>query len=308
MRPARKGKVLCTGRTYCDLVFTGVPKIPKPGEEIYANHFEIHAGGGAFITAAYLAALGVDAALCSVLPTGPLGHEVMRQLDHAAIDLSHCETAPDGAEPQVTVAISLSDDRSFLTNRSGPSVPSGIGQALENPDLVHLHIAELATLADNPDLAQMAQARGLSVSLDCSWDEAVLSDHATRHMLSNVDIFLPNEKEVRALLGLGQPLADAAAEISGLAALVAVKQGKAGATLFTGSEVFSLPATHTKHVDTTGAGDAFNAGFIASWLRGRNLHDCLEAGNKLGGLAVQSTGGAGGANGIRILPPLTLAV
>jgi len=304
VRRARKGKVLCAGRTYCDLVFTGVPKIPQPGEEIYANHLEIHAGGGAFITAAYLTAQGVDAALCSVLPTGPLGQEVMRQLDHTAIDLFHCETAPDTAEPQVTVAISLSDDRSFLTNRSGPSVPSGIGKALEDPDLVHLHIAELATLADNPDLAQMAQARGVSVSLDCSWDEALFSNRATRHMLNGIDIFLPNEKEIRALLGLGQPLADAAAEILDLAPLVAVKQGKSGATLFSREEVFSLPAAGAEQVDATGAGDAFNAGFIACWLRGRSLHDCLEAGNKLGRLAVQS---AGGASGIKSTPPLTLA-
>ncbi|MFV2037599.1 MAG: carbohydrate kinase family protein, partial [Paracoccaceae bacterium] len=140
MNAARNGKVLCAGRTYCDLVFSGVPNIPKPGEEVYASHLEIHPGGGAFITASYLAGLGVEAALCSVLPTGQLGQEVMHHLNRSPVELMSCEAAADHTEPQVTVAISLSDDRSFLTNRSGPALPPSVDQALADPQVVHLHI------------------------------------------------------------------------------------------------------------------------------------------------------------------------
>jgi len=101
MRPARKGKVLCVGRTYCDLLFTGVPRFPNPGEEIYSDSFAIHPGGGAYITAAYLAALGLDTALCTILPTGPLGQEVMRHIKQSTVDLSYCEFAKNGSEPQI---------------------------------------------------------------------------------------------------------------------------------------------------------------------------------------------------------------
>jgi sugar/nucleoside kinase (ribokinase family) len=301
MRPARSGKVLCAGRTYCDLVFTGVPKIPVPGEEIFADHFGIHAGGGAFITAAYLAASGVKTALCSALPTGPLGQEVMRQLDQTALDLEYCEPAPEGTEPQVTVAMALSKDRSFLTNRSGPSLPASINTALMDPALVHLHIAELATLADNPGLAQKARARGITVSLDCSWDEALLSNRTTRGLIAGIDIFLPNEKELRTLLDLGQSLPDAAHEISSLAPMMVIKQGAAGATLFCESAVITEPAIRTTLVDATGAGDAFNAGFLAAWLRGSSARDCLVSGNRSGALAVRCAGGASSLNYAQVL-------
>ena len=130
--------MLCVGRTYCDLLFTGVPKFPVLGEEVFAESLSIYAGGGAYITAAYLAASGMNTALCSVLPSGPLGQLVMQQIDGSSVDLTYCEVAPKGADPQLTVAISCSGDRSFLTNRSGPALPPGIDAALRDPRVTAL--------------------------------------------------------------------------------------------------------------------------------------------------------------------------
>jgi len=291
MRPPRAGKVLCVGRTYCDLLFTGVTSFPASGEEIFADNFAIHPGGGAYITAAYLAAAGVDAALCSVLPGGPLGHQVSQQIDQSGVDLSYCESAPKGGTPQITVAISSKGERSFLTNRSGPALPDSIHRAMDDPDLTHLHIGEIATLADNPDLIQRAQKRALTVSLDCSWDEAWLKNFATPDLIKPVDLFLPSEKELRMLLNFETPLRDNADEIAKLAACVVVKQGAGGATCFSGGTVIRSDAVGADVVDTTGAGDAFNAGFLAAWLYGGTPQDCLRSGNSLGGQAVQNVGG-----------------
>jgi len=181
-----------------------------------------------------------------------------------------------------------------LTNRSGPALPASIGAALDDPALVHLHIAEIATLADNPDLARMAKSLGISVSLDCSWDAVLLADGATQELLQAVDLFLPNEKEVRALLGIRNSLSDKSAEIAGLAPWVVVKQGTRGATLFCEGEIMPCSAIPVDPVDSTGAGDAFNAGFITAWLGGSDSRDCLTAGNFSGGLAIQEIGGTGG--------------
>ncbi|MFT5047719.1 MAG: sugar/nucleoside kinase (ribokinase family), partial [Porticoccaceae bacterium] len=63
--------VLCVGRVYCDIIFTGIDNFPKLGEEKFATGVSLHAGGGAYITAAYLASLGRPVSLLATLPSGP---------------------------------------------------------------------------------------------------------------------------------------------------------------------------------------------------------------------------------------------
>lgn len=295
----KAGKTLCVGRLYCDLVFSGVPKMPVCGEEVYAKDVNSFAGGGAYITAAYLAALGQKTSLCSVFPSGPFGKAIDREIQNAGIDLSYCQAAQPDVAPQITVAIALSNERAFLTKRSGPSVPDTISQALDDPDLTHLHIAELATLADHPELVSMAKDRGLSVSLDCSWDENVISATTAKELLQGIDLFLPNEKELRALFNIKGAMANHQGEITTLVPLVVVKRGNAGADLFTRATTYSAPANACNVIDTTGAGDAFNAGFISSWLNGDPLENCLKTGNEIGAEATKRPGGASGAKGVR---------
>ncbi|MBL4874813.1 MAG: carbohydrate kinase family protein [Rhodobacteraceae bacterium] len=290
----KSGKILCVGRLYCDLVFSGIPKMPVRGEEVYADSLCIHAGGGAYITAAYLAAIGQKTSLCAIYPSGPFGKAIESEIQNAGIDLSFCQSALPGADPQVTVAIALRNDRAFLTKRSGPSLPDTITQALDDPALTHLHIAELATLAEHPDLPAMARNRGLSVSLDCSWDEDVICASDARDLLRGIDLFLPNEKELRALFNIDGALENHRIEFTKHVPLVIVKKGKNGASLYTPTSTHNASAIDSDVVDTTGAGDAFNAGFLARWLNGEPLENCLAMGNTIGAEATKRIGGASG--------------
>jgi len=292
------GKVLCVGRVYSDLVFSGLAKIPRPGEEVFAGHFSTHAGGGAFITGAYLVAAGCETGLCARLPSGPFAQAIAGDLAGAGLDLRHCPLAPNDADPQITVAMALASERAFLTRRSGPSVPETIDCALDDPALRHLHIAELATLFDNPDLVARARARGLSVSLDCSWDESVITSPKAYLRLAGIDLFLPNEMEIRTLLDIEGPLEKAREQICALAGMVAVKRGQGGASLFSRTGVLKAVAQAADVIDTTGAGDAFNAGFISAWLAGLNEQQCLARGNQYGAEAVKHAGGASGVAAI----------
>jgi len=289
------GKVLCVGRVYSDLVFSDMAKIPRPGEEVFAGRLSIHAGGGAFITGAYLVAAGLRTGLCAILPSGPFAQAIAGDVKGAGLDLSHCQSAANDVDPQITVAMALASERAFLTRRSGPSVPKTIDYALDDPALRHLHIAELATLFDNPDLVARARQRGLSVSLDCSWDEEVISAEGAHLLFEGIDLFLPNEKEIRTLLNIEGELEKAGKQISALAGMVAVKQGRAGAMLFAKTRVIRTPALAAHVIDTTGAGDAFNAGFISAWLDGASKKECLDRGNQYGAEAVKYAGGASGA-------------
>jgi sugar/nucleoside kinase (ribokinase family) len=275
--------VICAGRFYVDLVFTAVPAMPTPGTETYAGGFAIHPGGGAFITAAWLAALGRRSGLLSRLPEGPFGDALAPAMAGFGVDLSLC---PRAGPPQVTAAINVGEDRAFLTHRHGPALPPVTAASLRGAR--HLHIGELATLAEAPELAASARAAGLTVSLDCAWDEAALDRPDRLALIGSADVFLPNEIEAERL---------------GLAALAAlprtltvVKEGARGSRVLR-PEGPRVPAAPVTPVDTTGAGDAYAAGFIDAWLDGAPLDRCLAEGNRCGGRAVSAAGGTGALSG-----------
>ena len=148
--PPSGGGVLCLGRTYCDLVFTGFSSLPVLGRELFADDVAIVPGGGASITAAHLASFGRRAALVTRLGIDPLSSSLARALIESGVDLSLAERAED-AGPQITVAIVNSHDRAFLSRRAGHGCPTSAA-ALRAPGMRHLHIAEYATLAELPEI------------------------------------------------------------------------------------------------------------------------------------------------------------
>ena len=104
---------------------------------------------------------------------------------------------------------------------------------------------------------------------------------------------MPNAAEARAIAG-GDTLDQAGGRLSRHFPIVVIKDGAAGATLFRGEEHLSLPAPQGGPVlDTTGAGDAFNAGFLTAWLAGRTDRDALAQGIACGTISVGAVGGAG---------------
>ncbi|MCB5175175.1 carbohydrate kinase family protein [Microvirga lenta] len=289
--PLIPSKVACLGRTYCDIIFTGLSEMPVLGRERFAQDVTIAAGGGAYITAAHLASLGRPAALLTRLGTDPLSRSLDPELEASGIDLSFVERSGD-AGPQPTVALVKGGERAFVSRRAGGSRPSTLEQALSARDIAHLHIAEFATLKDSPDVITIARNLGLTVSLDPSWDDQLIRRDADFFELCRgVDIFLPNVEEGKALTG--ESSAEAILRsLQETFPLVVLKRGEYGAIASYGSSCISAEALPVNVVDTTGAGDAFNAGFLHSWLRTSDLNRSLAAGIEAGARSVQSAGGA----------------
>lgn len=285
-----KGGVLCVGRLYCDLVFTGIPHLPEMGHEVFAGGLQIHAGGGGFITGATLAALGWKTSLAATLPAPPFDTPVLDQLTSSGIESSRCTPAAPGDDPQVTVAMSDGKDRAFLTRASGAAFsPLSVD---DFTGFTHLHIGELRTLTEHPELLELGRNAGLSLSLDCSWDNTLPENAA--ELIASVDVFLPNENEARRLEKEG---------VSNNAPLTVIKCGAAGAYAITqnGSRA-EAPGQNAKVCDTTGAGDAFNGGFLHKWLAGASLSTSLECANACGAATVAGIGGTGGLKSIRQSP------
>ncbi|MGV1987231.1 carbohydrate kinase family protein [Agrobacterium sp. 22-221-1] len=290
MMTTEKSAVISIGRIYCDLIFTGLDELPVLGRELFASDMEIAAGGGAFIAAAHFAHIGRPAALLARLGTDTFSCAIGEKMQQSGVDLQFLEHSAD-AGPQVTVATVVGHDRAFLTRRAGAARPSTLEVAFAWEKARHLHIAEFATLHEIPDLISRAKDNGLSVSLDPSWDASLIYDKGLLRACAGVDVFLPNLEEAEAITGHANPEA-ALTALSGAFPVVALKGGAQGAWVSSRAGFHHAAAKKVPVVDTTGAGDAFNAGFIDAWLRREDEKLCLEAGVAAGSLAVQAAGGA----------------
>ena len=276
-----KRPILCAGRLYCDLIFADAPRMPTPGTEVFAPGVALHAGGGAFITGATLAGMGHRVWQFSMLPAAPFDTVVLAGMAEHGVVATACQPAPSGTDPQITVAIGTADDRAFLTRADGPALPDL--ESIDFADFCHLHIGELRTLQDAPELLDLARAAGITVSLDCSWQDAY--DKSAADLIGAVDVFLPNEREAAALVKIGIPEA--------CAPLTVIKSGMNGARACArkGGTWTRSAGARVEVLDATGAGDAFNAGFLSCWLDHAPLEQCLARGNDYGAAAVQVLGG-----------------
>jgi sugar/nucleoside kinase (ribokinase family) len=138
-------------------------------------------------------------------------------------------------------------------------------------------------------LAAAARQAGAQILMDCQATPATLETPGVVEALGSVDVFLPNASEALQLTGASS-VSEAAEILSGYTPLVVVKMGSEGALAQAKAQCVQSPALEIPSVDTTGAGDCFNAGFLYSRLRGEPLIRNLEAGNICGGLSTTRHG------------------
>jgi sugar/nucleoside kinase (ribokinase family) len=153
-----------------------------------------------------------------------------------------------------------------------------------------------------PAFFAAARARGITTSFDTNWDPSGHWDGGVADMLRSCDVFLPNEAEACRIARMVD-VEDAARELARIGAVdrpdggpvVAVKRGPRGA-LAAGPDgrLVTVPALPVDPVDTTGAGDSFNAGFLRAWLDGGSLVDALRLGAVCGALSTLRAGGVDG--------------
>jgi sugar/nucleoside kinase (ribokinase family) len=157
----------------------------------------------------------------------------------------------------------------------------------------HLHLSGYVLLDDSSrdaGLAMLAAARtgGLTTSVDPQSAGLITDPAGFVSALAGVDLLLPNLDELEVLTGSREPAgAGGLLEVFGA---VAVTTGPAGASWVDRSGTESVPAAPGSCVDSTGAGDAFDAGLLDAWLAGKPAAECLLAGVRLGALAVGQVG------------------
>ena len=288
-------KVDCfvAGEANIDLLIQSTAAL-EPGTEKLAQNLQIALGGSSGITAFNLSSLGTKVSFIGVVGTDTFGSFVKERLAAGGVDLTFLRQT-EREKTGITVWFDRSGKRAGVTYLGTIPLVSYTDIPLDQlRSARHFHVGHYFLLknfhAKAASVFAEAKRLGLTTSLDCNYDPAEKWDSKIRKVLPYVDVFFPNEQEASLLTGCKRP-EDAARELGKLARTVAVKLGARGVLVFTEGEIFRVPALKVRAVDTTGAGDSFNAGFLARFLRGGSIRECAQAGVAAAARCVRKIGG-----------------
>jgi ribokinase len=284
--------LLVIGDLNADLVLRGGEIEPTFGQrEQFVDHAELVLGGSGGIFAAGAAKLGLETAIVACVGRDALGTAMLEAVQGAGVDTSAVIRSADGATG-ISVALARPGDRAILTAagalarlRAEDVPPELLARAR------HVHVTS-PFLQDGlrPGLRALADA-ARSSSLDPGWDPR--EDWSLA--LDGFDVLLPNAEEALRLAGRTDGDVEAAAHaLAARGPAVVVKLGAAGALAIAGGEVVRVAGTAVEPVDSTGAGDSFDAGFLAARLNGEGLAEALALGCACGALSTRRAGGTAG--------------
>lgn len=280
--------LLIAGEGFDDFVFYGLDRLPIGGEELKTSRFSRSPGGGVVITSIAAARLGVS---CRAITA--IGTEGARTLRAEGVRLHNLLRR--GETPAITVALSTRTDRSFVTfNGVNDRLPPRIRTAVATARARHIHFA-LNPTPCKPWLTVLAslRRRSISTSWDFGWNPDAARDTDFWRLAGALDYVFLNRDE--ALSYARTRSLDAAFDRwRRLERMVVVKLGAGGSRAVGGGVDVSASVPRTRVVDTTGAGDAFNAGFLAARVRGADLRAALRLGNRIGAASTRRAGGIAG--------------
>jgi sugar/nucleoside kinase (ribokinase family) len=287
--------VTIAGEINLDLILYGLPEVMPLERELLGNDFRLTLGSSSAIVAHNLAALGVSVGFITLLGDDPLGSIALDRLAERGVDLSCVKRVSGGTSTGVTILLAHNGKRHILTY---PGTMFEMATSDLDMDYLasgrHFHLSSLflhkALQPDLPRICRQLKAAGLTLSLDTNDDPEDRWGAPLDELLGIVDIFLPNDDEACRISGK----ADAESAIEALAKrvpLVAVKCGKRGAMVQKGQQRWQIPANSVTPVDTVGAGDSFDAGFLAAFLRGETPEACAVFGNRTAALSTLRPGG-----------------
>lgn len=280
--------ILVYGPIFCDLIYTGLDHFPALGKESFADDLVVSPGGNAIVAIA-LHRLDTKVGLIADLGNDPISQLIANMLTAEGLDLSLVRQHPYSLK-QITTALSYPHDRAFITRFERADSAVNLEAVLQNHPAKHLHIGGFFAAAENPEVVQIAHRYGLTVSLDPGWDDNALVESSFYNLLAELDFFMPNEKELCYISQqehVDEALASMAEHIDGA---IVLKQGAQGALVRQGQAQTTVKAYPVTAIDTTGAGDSFDAGFLYGYTEGEDLERCLTYGAICGALSTRAAG------------------
>jgi sugar/nucleoside kinase (ribokinase family) len=293
---AERFDLLVLGDANPDLIL-GVNAAPAFGQvETIVEDAALVLGGSGAILACGAARLGLRVALAGVIGDDLFGGFVRRSIEDEGIDTRALRV--DGNRPTgLSVILARPDDRAILTSTG--TIADLRGSSID-VDLVdsarHVHVSsyfmQRDLQRDLPALFDAAHARGATTSIDPNWDPDEHWDSGLIELLDRTDVFFPNAVEARLTTGIDD-VEGAAKALAEHAKVVAVKLGTDGGFTVDADAVVRSESVPSEVVDTIGAGDSFDAGFLAGQLLGWPLERCLQLAVACGSMSTRAAGGTG---------------
>jgi sugar/nucleoside kinase (ribokinase family) len=287
--------IAIAGEINLDLILYGLPVHMPVERELLANDFQLTLGSSSAILAHDLATIGARVGFITRLGLDPLGSIALERLLESGVDVSRVVRGEGSTSTGITLLLHHGSTRHILTYLGTTSE-----MTCDDLDFAylasarHFHLSSLflqrALQPGLPQLFRNLKSAGLTISLDTNDDPDNRWDGVLDQLLDSIDILLPNEDEI-CRIARRETLEEALDSLSSRVPLIVVKCGMRGAVVQIGEKRFTVPPITVQPVDTIGAGDSFNAGFLFAYLQGLAPEKCAAAGNIAGALSTLRPGG-----------------
>ena len=293
--------VHCLGVLVVDALSGPIPHYPVPGHTTQVNTETIRfmPGGGAANTASALRMMGIPVSIFSKVGDDPTGMFLLRELEARGVDTRGICVSNDDATPFTFVAMHPDGERTFIhtpgANRTFSTRDIDRTALFDTDYLFYSDLWVMPRLDGKPgaELLQEARARGVVTLLDECWGLGPRRE-SFEVMVPHADYLLPSYHDLLEIYPKNKPeeIVDILHDLG--ATKIILKMGKAGCLLSFDRRIETLASVATRVVDTTGAGDAFVAGFIAGLVHGCEDRESAVIGSRAAAACIQHVGGAVG--------------
>ena len=289
--------IVCVGIVVVDALGKPVKKFPEKGNLVIVENLTLATGGCATNTGIGLKRLGADTAVIGKVGDDAFGKYVVGHLRDNGVDVSGIRIDSKVSTSFTYVAIFEDGERAFFHTYgcSGVFDIRDIDMNIvKGAKIIHIAGSYVMPTFDGPQTTEFlaaAKKHGLKTSLD-----TVCTDQVDdwlgliEHSLSHIDYFLPSLIEARNISGLQKPEDITKFFLDKGVGMIALKMGLDGVYVASPDEAFHMPIYKVKTVDSTGAGDAFAAGFLRGILEGWSLAESARLGNAAAAFCVQAIG------------------
>ncbi|KPV65146.1 MAG: putative sugar kinase [Candidatus Bathyarchaeota archaeon BA1] len=290
-----KVSVISVGDANVDLI-APIKTLPDKGEEVLIDKISKFPGGSAANLSVALARLGVSSGLIGRIGKDSFGQFLIEQLRKENVDISQLQVDERVGTALLFIVVTKNGDRTMYTFR-GANVHLSSKQVnmdyVRNADILHI---SGYTLISNPQrkttlkILNVAKKAGVFVSFDVGVLAPIEAANYIRSILRSIDLLFLNEIEAVSLMRIKNPEASAESILDLGPGIVALKLRERGCCVLTKEEKLHSPAFEVDVVDTTGAGDAFDAGFLFGIKEGWGLKKTALFANAVGALSVTKFG------------------
>ena len=290
--------VVAIGELNVDLILNRIQGEPQVGKEIFAEDMILTLGSSTAIFAANIACLGSKTGFVGMIGKDIFGSLVEKSLSEKGVDTSMLIKS-DKSSTGATICLNYNEDRANVTYQGAMDIMSfeDIDKTIFNKTK-HIHLSSVfmqtGIKRDLLEILKYAKQNNVTTSLDTQWDPNEKWDMDYEEILPYVNIFLPNETELK-FLTKSETLEEAIKKIEPFINVCVVKRGRKGSILLQkGLEPVEIDAClNDQVVDAIGAGDSFNAGFIHAFVKGAAAVDAQINGNLTGAVNTTAAGGTG---------------